>query len=134
MFLVFSLKPWKTQLRELIFRGSRPVVFFEKVFLEISQNSQKNTCARVSFLMKLQASDHRPASSLKKRMWNRCFPGYFPKFLRTLFLQNPSGRLLRIGNPCVIRLRPIFQSNRSHLFGLHWKSIDWFLYHENIDP
>ena len=27
----------------------------EKVFLEISQNSQKNTCDRVSFLMKVQA-------------------------------------------------------------------------------
>ena len=27
-----------------------------KVFLEISQNSQENTCARVSFLIKLQAS------------------------------------------------------------------------------
>ena len=27
----------------------------KKVFLEISQNSQENTCARVSFLMKLQA-------------------------------------------------------------------------------
>ena len=26
-----------------------------KVFLEISQNSQENTCARVSFLIKLQA-------------------------------------------------------------------------------
>ena len=28
----------------------------EKVFLAILQNSQKNTCARVSFLIKLQAS------------------------------------------------------------------------------
>ena len=28
----------------------------KKVFLEISQSSQKNTCARVSFLVKLQAS------------------------------------------------------------------------------
>ena len=26
-----------------------------KVFLEISQNSQENTCSRVSFLIKLQA-------------------------------------------------------------------------------
>ena len=26
----------------------------KKVFLEISQNSQENTCARVSFLVKLQ--------------------------------------------------------------------------------
>ena len=30
----------------------------EKVFLEISQNSQENTCARGSFLIKLQASGH----------------------------------------------------------------------------
>ena len=28
----------------------------ENVFLEISQNSQENTCARVSFLIKLLAS------------------------------------------------------------------------------
>ena len=28
----------------------------KKVFLEISQSSQENTCARASFLMKLQAS------------------------------------------------------------------------------
>ena len=28
----------------------------KKVFLEISQNSQENTCVRVSFLIKLQAS------------------------------------------------------------------------------
>ena len=28
----------------------------KKVFLEISQNSQENTCARVSFLIKLQPS------------------------------------------------------------------------------
>ena len=27
----------------------------KKMFLEISQNSQKNTCARVSFLIKLQS-------------------------------------------------------------------------------
>ena len=30
-------------------------VLWEKVFLEISQNSQENTCVRVSFLIKLQA-------------------------------------------------------------------------------
>ena len=32
----------------------------KKVFLEISQNSQENTCPRVSFLIKLQASGLRP--------------------------------------------------------------------------
>ena len=31
-------------------------VMSEKVFLEISKNSQENTCARVSFSIKLQAS------------------------------------------------------------------------------
>ena len=33
-------------------------VLRKKVFREISQNSQENTCARVSFLIKLQASGH----------------------------------------------------------------------------
>ena len=37
------------------YRGSRPEVLCKKVFLEISQNSQENTSARVSFLIKLQA-------------------------------------------------------------------------------
>ena len=30
-------------------------VLWKKMFLEISQNLQKNTCAKVSFLIKLQA-------------------------------------------------------------------------------
>ena len=55
----------------------------KKVFLEISQNSQENICTRVSFLIKLQASD--PATLLKKRLWHRCFPVSFLKFLRTPF-------------------------------------------------
>ena len=58
--------------------GTEVVVWrcsIEKVFLEISQNSQENTCARASFLIKLQAL----ALALAE------------KFLRTLFLQNTSG-------------------------------------------
>ena len=34
------------------------------------------------------------ATLVKKRLWHRCFPVYFAKFLRTTFLQNTSGRLL----------------------------------------
>ena len=37
---------------------------------------------------------NRPATLLKKRLWHRCFPWNFAKFLSTSFLQNPSGRLL----------------------------------------
>ena len=37
------------------FRCSRPEMFCKKMFLKISQNLQENTCARVPFLIKLQA-------------------------------------------------------------------------------
>ena len=33
----------------------------------------------------------RPAALLKKRLWHRCFPVNFVKFLRTPFFQNTSG-------------------------------------------
>ena len=36
----------------------------------------------------------RPATLLKKKLWHRCFLVNFVKFLRALFLQNTSGRLL----------------------------------------
>ena len=35
----------------------------------------------------------RPATLLKKRLWHKCFPVDFVKFLRIPFLQNTSGRL-----------------------------------------
>ena len=35
----------------------------------------------------------RPATLLKKRLWHRCFPVNFAKFLKTSFLQNTSRRL-----------------------------------------
>ena len=53
-------------------------------FLEISQNSQENTCVRVSFLTKLQASGLQ--LYFKNRLWHTCFPVNFAKFFRTLFL------------------------------------------------
>ena len=36
----------------------------------------------------------RPATLLKKKLWHRCFPVNFLKFLSAPFLQNTSGRLL----------------------------------------
>ena len=58
-------------------------VLLKKVFLKISQNSQKNTCTRVSFLIKVASL--RPATSLKKWLWHRCFSVNFAKFLSTFF-------------------------------------------------
>ena len=53
------------------------------MFLEISQNSQENSCAGL-----------RPTTLLKMRLWRKCFPVNFVKFLRTSFSQNTFGRLL----------------------------------------
>ena len=65
----------------------------KKVFIEISQNSRENTCSRVSFLIKLPAWG--PATLLlKKRLWHKCFPLNFAKFLRTPFLTEHLRRLL----------------------------------------
>ena len=52
----------------------------KKVLLEISQNSQENTFARDSVLIKLQACNF-----IKKCLWYRCFPVNFARFLRTPF-------------------------------------------------
>ena len=54
----------------------------QKVFLEITRNSQQNTCARVSFLINLQSE---AANLLRKILWHRCFPVNCAKFLRTPF-------------------------------------------------
>ena len=72
-------------------RSSHRRCFVRKVFLEILENSQENTCARVPFLIKLQ---DQPATLSKKRLWHSCFAVNFAKFIRTPSLQNTSGRLL----------------------------------------
>ena len=77
----------------------------KKVFSDFSQNSRENTCTRVSFLIKLQASACNFVKRdilaqvffsefckiwawnfIKKRPWHRCFPVNFAKFLGTPFL------------------------------------------------
>ena len=46
------------------------------------------------FLKKLQIWGVRPPIWFKKRLWRRCFPVNFAKFLRIPFSQNTSGRLV----------------------------------------
>ena len=64
------------------------------MLLKISQNFQENTCARVSFFIKLSTPDPRPANLLKKRPWHKCIPVNLAKLLRVIFLLNASWRLL----------------------------------------
>ena len=58
--------------------------YVKNVFLEISQNSQENTCARVSVLIKLQASG---LHFIKIETLGQVFSVNFAKFLRTPFLK-----------------------------------------------
>ena len=73
----------------------------KKAFLEISQNSQENTCNRVSFLTKLQAwgqslffnkvAGLRPVTLFKKASGTGVFLWILSNFQEHIFLQNASG-------------------------------------------
>ena len=65
-------------------------------FLKILQNSQESTCAKVSFLMKLQASGLRPQACnfIKKETLVQVLSWEFCEISKDSFLQNTSGRLL----------------------------------------
>ena len=62
-----------------------------KGVLKISKNSQENICASLFFN---KVAGLMSATILKKRLWHRCFPVNFAKFLRTPLLQNATGQLL----------------------------------------
>ena len=69
-----------------------PGVLYEKrSSLKFRKFIRKHLCQSL-FLSKVAGL--RPATIFKKRLWHRCFPAKFVKFLRTPFLQNTSGRLL----------------------------------------
>ena len=73
-----------TSLLGVLWRSSHRRYSVKKLFLEIWQNSQENTCARVSFLIKL----HAVACNFTKKRCSgtACFSVSFAKFLRTSFL------------------------------------------------
>ena len=56
--------------------------------------SIKKRCSQKFHRIHRKAPVPRPATLLQKRLWCRCFPVNFEKFLRTPFSQNTSGRLL----------------------------------------
>ena len=85
---------------------------------EISQNSQENTCVRVSFLTKLQIS---ACNFIKKSLQHRCFPVNLAKFLRAPFLQNTSGQLLFDLNTYIrLMLKDIY-----FFFNKYQKQLPW---------
>ena len=83
---IFCMNEWmndgKRWFKNLWFRTSHQKCSIKKVLLKLSQNSQENTCARASFLIKLQASG---CNFIKKRLWHRCFLVSFPKIFKVTY-------------------------------------------------
>ena len=94
---LYSLKHQKTRGYERS-RGRHWKCSIRKGILKISHNSQENTCARVTFL-------------LKKRLWHRCFPVeifkniFFIEHLRATASQETSGIV------CVNSYNTFFQAS-----------------------
>ena len=69
----------------LFFRSSLPQVFCKKgVLRNLAKFTGKYLCHSLFFFDKVAGL--RPALLLKKKLWRRCFPVNFVKFLRTPFL------------------------------------------------
>ena len=74
------------------FQKQPPEVLCKKdVLRNFGKFTGKHLCLRLFFN---KVAGRRPATLLKKSLWDRCFPVNFPKFLRTPFIQNTLGQLL----------------------------------------
>ena len=78
-------------------RSSTGDVLQEKAFLEISQNSQENTCARVSFLIKLQTQE-------KEKTPTQVFYYGICEIFETSTLKNIYERLLLSADSILIQI------------------------------
>ena len=66
------------------FRSSPPELFFKKGLLRNFAKFRGKLLCQVVFFNKVAGLS--PATLLKKRLWHRCFPVNFAKFLRSPFL------------------------------------------------
>ena len=68
------------------FRSSRQDLFSKKCVLRnFAKFIEKHLCQSLFFN---KVAGLRPETLLKNRLWHKCFPVYFVKFLRIPFLQN----------------------------------------------
>ena len=92
-----TIEPHENKINSLLIEAVARGCSVKKVFLEISQNSQENTCARASFFNKFD-------------LWHRCFPVNFTKFLlRTPFLTRTSPVAASVLS--ISYLRPILKNS-----------------------
>ena len=96
-----SLLFWNSRTRLIHVNTSTPSLFdltkiwnTHQVSTDASFRSNHRRYSLRKGVLRNFANFTRPATLLKKRFWHRCFPVNFAKFLKLLFLQNTSGRLL----------------------------------------
>ena len=71
------------KIARTVYRSSRPEVLCKKgVLRNFTKFTGKHLCQSLFFS---KVAGLRPATLFKKRLWHRCFPVNFPKFLRTPF-------------------------------------------------
>ena len=103
MSLYFNSLPFKN-LRKNLFPHMIPIhptleaatggaLYKKGVLRNVSKLTGKHLCQSL-FCNKVAGL--RPATLLKKRLWHRCLPVNFEKFLRKTFLQNTFWQLLLI--------------------------------------
>ena len=91
LFQNFFLYKKSTKIN-LLYRSSHQRCSLKKVFLKnFTKFTGKHLCWSLFFN---RVSGLRPATLLKKRLQQRCFPVNFATFLRTPSLQNTSRKLL----------------------------------------
>ena len=106
---VLGITNYNFDLENTTGRSSHRTCSVQKVFSKISQNWQENTCAWVSFLIKLQVSVMQ--LYLKKRLWHRCFPVNFAKFLgKPFFIEHVRWLLLHWRYIVSLATSPIHQN------------------------
>ena len=70
-------------------KGNAGMKILQYIRLQINRSSYQRCSVKKKEFLEISQNP-----LLKKRLWHRCFPVNFAKFLRTPFLQNTSGRLL----------------------------------------
>ena len=117
----------------LNFRSSRPEVFCKKdVLRNFAKFTGKHLCQSLFFN---KVAGLRPATLLKKRLWQRCFPMNFLRFLRTPLLQNTSGGCFWTYSKPFVRLdiqNPSIFSTLSNIWAFCENSYRLYLFRQNV--
>ena len=105
-----------------VFRSSRPEVFCKKgVLRNFAKFTGKHLCQSLFFN---KVAGLRSATLLKKRLWHRCFPVNFAKFLGTpFFTEHLRWLLLRFSEMQIDRIYFGLLTSFLWLFSLMLKSV-----------